>query len=100
MPDKKPNTLLNSIVASAVIMGLGGLVAWGALSSDVETHQENKAIHAEGVREELATVRAVQGHIREDVAGVKGKVDKIEEDVGDIKTSVEVLIQMQRRGSP
>ena len=49
--------------------------------------------------EDLATGRAVQGHIREDVAGVKSKVDKIETDVGDIKTSIGVLIQMQRHGN-
>ncbi len=100
MPDKKNGVLLNSIVASAVGLGLLGLVAWGALSESVTSHEENKSIHAEGVREEMAAARATQNHIQSDISEVKQKVGKIETDVGDIKTSLGVLIEMQRRAAP
>ena len=97
MPDKKNGTLFNTILSVALLMGVGGLVSAGALSKSVSTHEENKAVHADGIRESIAAAQATQQHIKEDMAEVKQKVGNIETDVGEIKTSIGVLIEMQRR---
>ena len=96
MPNGKNSVLFNSILAGAILLGLSGLIAWGALSQSVSDHSGNNAIHAEGVREELATVRTVQGIIREDVAAVQEKVSKIQSDVGEIKGDIKVLLERSK----
>ncbi len=97
MPNKRNGALFNTILAGALLMGIGGLVAAGALSQSVSDHDSNRAVHAEGIREEISAARATQNHIKDDLADVKQKVGKIERDVGDIKTSVGILVELQRR---
>lgn len=96
MPDKKNGALFNVILAGALLMGIGAIAAAGALSESVSTHEENRAVHAEGIRESIAAAQATQQHIKDDMAEVKEKVGKIETDVSDIKTSVGILVEMQR----
>ncbi len=93
MSNGKNSTVFNALLAGALLMGLSGLVAYGALSQSVSEHHANNNTHAVGVRSEIATVRTVQGIIREDVAAVQTKVSKIQSDVGEIKGDIKVLLE-------